>query len=107
MKIDVDITPEHHRIVEDILNRYLPSTCTVWAFGSRANYTAQVYSDLDLACDAGKKLDHDTITQLKIAFQESRLPYTVDVVDLQRVEPYFKTIIDNQKVMFRMSIPNT
>ncbi len=54
------------------------------------------------------KIDvHDTITQLKIAFQESRLPYTVDVVDLQRVEPYFKTIIDNQKVMFRMSIPNT
>ena len=107
MKIDVDITPEHRRIVEDILNQNLPKPCTVWAFGSRANDTAQAFSDLDLACDAGKKLDFDTITQLKIAFEESRLPYPVDVVDLQRVEPYFKSIIDNQKVMFRMPIPNT
>jgi predicted nucleotidyltransferase len=100
MKINVDITPEHHQIVHGILNRHLPKPCTVWAFGSRANHTAQAYSDLDLACDAGKKLEYDTITQLKVAFEESRLPYTVDVVDHHRIEPYFKRIIDHQKVLF-------
>jgi predicted nucleotidyltransferase len=103
MKLDIDITPEQYRIVKDIINRFLPNTCKVWVFGSRAKDTAQDYSDLDLALDAGKEVDYDTIRQLKLAFEESRLPYTVDVVDLHSVEPYFKEIIDSQKVVFPLN----
>jgi predicted nucleotidyltransferase len=101
MENNIDITPEHYQHIHDILNRHLPNSCTIWAFGSRANHTAQPYSDLDIALDAGDKLDFTIITQLKGAFEESRLPYTVDVIDMHRVEPYFREIVDNQKVLFR------
>ena len=100
MNIDVDIAPEHYQIINDILNQHLPTTCTVWAFGSRVNHTAQKFSDLDLALEAGAKLDYSIITQLNRSFEESLLPYKVDVVDLNSVEPYFKEIIDQQKSVF-------
>ncbi|MBD97322.1 hypothetical protein CL648_00765 [bacterium] len=41
MTIDVDITPEHYQIINDILTQHLPTTCTVWAFGSRVKHTAK------------------------------------------------------------------
>jgi len=103
MNIDVDIAPEHYQIINDILNQHLPTTCTVWAFGSRVNHTAQKFSDLDLALEAGAKLDYSIITQLNRSFEESRLPYTVDVVDLNSVEPYFRQIINQQKIAFPLS----
>ena len=105
MTLDVDITPEHYQVVANILANHLPVACQIWAFGSRVTHTAQAYSDLDLAIDAGGKLDYSTIMQLKISFEKSRLPYTVDVVDVHSVEPYFKTIIDQKKVVFPISRP--
>ena len=105
MKIDVDITPEQYQIINDILNQHLPTTCKVWAFGSRVKHTAQKFSDLDLALEAGTKLDYSIITQLNRSFEASRLPYKVDVVDLNSVEPYFRQIINQQKIVFHLSGP--
>jgi predicted nucleotidyltransferase len=75
----------------------------VWAFGSRVKHTAQKFSDLDLALEAGTKLDYSIITQLNRSFEASRLPYKVDVVDLNSVEPYFRQIINQQKIVFHLS----
>jgi NADH dehydrogenase FAD-containing subunit len=44
----IDISTENWRIVRDILQRYVPDR-EVWAFGSRAKWTAKEFSDLDIA----------------------------------------------------------
>ncbi|MHB1099339.1 MAG: nucleotidyltransferase domain-containing protein, partial [Burkholderiales bacterium] len=44
----IDIRPDHWAIVRGILQKHVPQY-EVWAFGSRAKWTAKEYSDLDLA----------------------------------------------------------
>ena len=93
----VDISPNHLDAVLDILRKHLPAGVKVWVFGSRADWTTRDSSDLDLALDGDSVLDYDTIMALEMAFEESSLPYMVDVVDLNRVGCGFKRIVDAQK----------
>ncbi|MGQ0827286.1 MAG: nucleotidyltransferase domain-containing protein [Bacteroidota bacterium] len=52
----------------------------VHIFGSRAKDTYRPGSDIDLAI-MNKKVTDRTITQLQNDFEESSLPYTVDLVN--------------------------
>ena len=94
----VDIRPDHLAIVQEILRVHLPAGFKVWVFGSRANWTTKDSSDLDLAVEGAGKLDDKAMVGLEIAFEESDLPYTVDVVDLNAISPEFKRIVEDQKV---------
>ena len=95
----VDIRADHLEIVQDILRTHLPAGVKVWVFGSRANWTTKDSSDLDLAVEGAASLDHGVMVGLEIAFEESDLPYTVDVVDLNAVSPGFREIVESQKVL--------
>lgn len=92
----VDISPDHLKVVQDILRENLPSGVAVWAFGSRVSWATSDSSDLDLALEGD--IDHDTILALEMAFEESRLPYTVDIIDLNQVSDSFRRIVDAQKI---------
>ena len=94
----VDISPNHLRVVAEILHKNVPSGVTIWVFGSRASWTTSDSSDLDLALEGN--IDHDTILKLEMAFEESSLPYKVDIIDLNLVNDKFKQIVDAQKVHF-------
>ena len=98
MNSPADIRPDHLEIVQDILREYLPAGFSVWVFGSRANWTTKDSSDLDLAVEGGSALDYKAMVGLEVAFEESDLPYTVDVVDLKGISPQFKEIVEEQKV---------
>ena len=94
----VDIRPDHLAIVRNILRAHLPTGFNVWVFGSRANWTTKDSSDLDLAVEGPTRLDHKTMGEIEVAFEESNLPYTVDVVDLNAVSHAFKRIVEEQRV---------
>ena len=95
----LDIRPDHAEIVYKILKDNLEEGNYVFAFGSRANWTAKQSSDLDLAMDGfGMKLDKKIKSNLEDAFEESDLPYKVDVVDLNSVSESFKEAIQDQLV---------
>ncbi len=100
MKLNFDISPQEFSIVADILQNHLSNDCKVWVFGSRAKNQSQNYSDLDLAIDCPNTDTRQLITKLKDDFTESDLPYTVDVLDINRIEPYFKNIINQKKALF-------
>ena len=95
----VDIRPDHLAIVQDILRTHLPAGFKVWVFGSRANWTTKDSSDLDLAVEGPAKLDHKAMVGFEVAFEESDLPYTVDVVDLKAVSSDFRQIVEDQRVL--------
>ena len=100
MTSPVDIRPDHLEIVQGILREHLPVGVKVWVFGSRANWTTKDSSDLDIALEGENKLSHKLLGVLKDAFEESTLPYTVDVVDLHAVSHAFKQIVKQQRVPF-------
>ena len=91
----IDLRPHHLETVRRILAHHVPH-CEVRAFGSRANWTAKDYSDLDLVVVASGKLSEDTLRHLKEAFEESELPFRVDVLDWQATSPQFRKVIEKQ-----------
>ena len=101
-----DIAPHEFRIVRDILTDSLPDGCKVWAFGSRATGKAHRGSDLDLALEwSGGVLPSETLCKAKDAFTESRLPYSVDVLDLNAVSDAFRQVIRRQAIAFALEGP--
>ena len=94
----IDIRPTDLAIVQHILRDALPSDVRVWVFGSRALWTTKHSSDLDLAIDAGRILTREESTALADGFDESDLPYKVDVVDMHTVSDNFRKIVERDRV---------
>ena len=101
MTSPVDIRPDHLEIVQGILREYLPGGVKVWVFGSRADWTTKDSSDLDLALESKSKLDRKVLGALADAFEDSDLPYTVDIVDINRVSDDFRQIVESQRMPLR------
>lgn len=96
----VDLRPDQLATVLAILQAKVPE-CEVWAFGSRAKWTAKDSSDLDLALVTSERIPLSLLGRLRQAFADSYLPMTVDVVDLHRVSDEFREIIERQKVVLQ------
>ncbi len=97
-RLPVEIQPRHWEIVREILLRHVPDL-DVWAFGSRARFTAKKHSDLDLVVVGDRPLPLPTHAALVEAFSESDLPYRVDVVDWATTDEQFRRIIERDKVV--------
>jgi predicted nucleotidyltransferase len=91
----INLAPGHLEKVRTILRKHVPK-CEVRAFGSRVNGTPKDYSDLDLAVVGSGKLSDDTLRRLKEAFEESDLPFRVDVLDWHATSPEFQKVIEKQ-----------
>lgn len=84
----IQLTTAQLQEVHDILNQHLPSA-TVHIFGSRANGSARAGSDLDLLINLGRRITIAELAELKNAFDESDLPFKVDLVDAYSVADGF------------------
>jgi predicted nucleotidyltransferase len=89
----IDLSPRHLETVRKILAQYVPE-CEIRAFGSRVNSTAKNYSDLDLAVVGSSKLSDDALRRLGEAFEESELPFRVDVLDWHTISSSFQKVIE-------------
>ncbi len=96
----IDLRPDLAEIVKQILAEHVPE-CEVRAFGSRATWTAMEYSDLDLVVVGDGPLDWRTMGRLKEAFEESRLPVRVDVLDWHSILDGFKAKIEGSQVVIQ------
>jgi type I restriction enzyme S subunit len=96
----IDISPENWRIVRDVLQRYVPER-EVWAFGSRAKWTAKEFSDLDIAIIGDEPLSIGLMAEMREAFQESSLPFKIDIVDWASITPPFRQIIQSTKLQIQ------
>jgi len=94
-----EISTEQLAILHDILRRHLPTGAQVWAFGSRVSGRVKPFSDLDLLVDAGGALTLDLSAELAEAFDESDLPFKVDIVDQHRVGAGFRAAIVNNGLL--------
>ncbi len=94
----VDIRPDHLNTVWAVLREHLPPDVTVWVFGSRTDWTTKDSSDLDLALEGDCALDRRLLERLRSAFEDSDLPYVVDVIDMHGVSGRFKRIVQSERV---------
>ena len=98
--IRIDLSAEELSIVQDVLRRHVPER-EVWAFRSRARHTAKKFSDLDLAVMGESPLGLALQAAMNEAFQESALPFKVDLVDWASITPAFRQVIERSRVRLR------
>ncbi len=89
----VDLKPHELEVVRNILNRFVPDA-EIIVFGSRIHGTAKPWSDLDLAIKADSALDWKLLAEIKETFQESELPFRVDVLDWNDITESFRKVIE-------------
>ena len=91
----MEISTAHLAIVKAALKEHLPGV-EVRAFGSRVLGTPKSWSDLDLAVVGKTRIDPKILTSLQEAFEESDLPYRVDVLDWNAISPEFRRLIESR-----------
>lgn len=88
----IDMTPEQLLEVTEILERHVPGW-EVRAFGSRVTGGTKPWSGLDLAILGPEPMGLSRRGRLIEAFQESTLPFRVDVLDWHEASRTFQAII--------------
>lgn len=61
-----------------------------WVFGSRARGTARPDSDLDICLRGDVAVTLEELGRLREAFEESHLPFVVDLVDFKDLPDFFR-----------------
>ena len=69
----------------------------LYVFGSRAKNRARKYSDIDLAIDF-QELTPQIKTKLEFTFENSTLPYEVDIINLNDIDIKFKDLIQKDLI---------
>ena len=84
----IDITTSQRKTILALLGKYLPNT-TAWVYGSRVKWTSRPQSDLDMVVFATPE-QHRKISDLREAFEESNLPFRVDLFVWDEVPKQFR-----------------
>ena len=93
----IDVTADERRTVLALLDRHLPNT-TAWAYGSRVKWTSRPESDLDLVVFARPE-QSVLVAELREAFDESDLPFSVDLFVWDDVPESFRGKIERDHVV--------
>ena len=99
MTPELDMTEEQYAEVKRLLSLHLPGT-EVWAYGSRAAFKARPQSDLDLVVFSSKA-QRAKVYALKEAFEESVLPFRVDIFVWDDIPEYFRGNILSSRVVIQ------
>lgn len=86
----INLENRHLEIIQDILKKY---PYTFYAFGSRAKDKAKRFSDLDICFK-----DHIPLniqSHIEEDFEESNLPFKVDLIDWHQMTKEFHILIEN------------
>lgn len=89
------LSPEHFSLLDSLLITPLKKeNIDVWIFGSRAREDFQKFSDIDILFEAKKPIPSGLLFSITEALEESRLPYKVDLVNIDDLaESYRENIL--------------
>lgn len=77
-------TETYKEIIIPIIQRHLPDAKII-LYGSRARKDESEGSDIDIALDAGSKIEFRTLSKIISDLDESNLPIHFDIVDFQNL----------------------
>ncbi len=95
----LQLNEKHLALIRELLNRHLPGV-EVWAYGSRIKGTAKPWSDLDLVVFADP-LQQNAVGELREAFEESDLPFRVDLFVWDELPASFKENINENHLILQ------
>ena len=105
-KSNINETPEerlerYKKILIKIIEKKLPN-CDIYLFGSRARSDYSQGSDIDIALnDNDKKIDFKIILNIYSKIEETSIPLTIDLVDLNNIDANFKKAIKKERILWK------
>ena len=96
--VAIDITAGQRKTILALLERYLPGTAA-WAFGSRMKWTARAQVDFNLVVFATHE-QNSQVGTLREAFEESDLPFRVNLSVWEDVSEAFREQIVSEHMVF-------
>ena len=84
----LQMEPQDYQILQKILAKH---PYHFYAYGSRVKGTARKYSDLDLCYR--EEIPLSVLSQIQEDFEESDLPFVVELVNWQHMRPRFREMI--------------
>lgn len=84
----------------EIIEKVIPG-CTVYLFGSRARQTNDEGADIDIALDMKQPIASVTLSLIREMLEDSTLPVTVDVVDIQMAQGQFLEEIKKEGIVWK------
>jgi predicted nucleotidyltransferase len=103
MNRNIDLEQKYQIILRSILSQHFPSHTKIWVFGSRATGNAKKFSDIDLLINAGSAIPLEVMAKLNQSFEDSPLPYKVDIADANAISKSFLDNIKNQLISLTQS----
>lgn len=94
----IQIHEKQRKLIRDLIDRYLPNT-EIWAYGSRIRGGATIRSDLDLVAFTTEEQKHE-LYELREAFEESDLPFRVDLFTWDALSDNMQHSIEQEYVVF-------
>ena len=86
--MNLQLEEKHWNIIKKALSKY---PYTFYAYGSRVKGTAWKFSDLDLCYQ--EQVPLSIISQLREEFNESNLPFEVELVNWEHMRSVFQELI--------------
>lgn len=97
------LEPRQMDLILSILNEWAQD-CEIWAFGSRVHGRGlKPFSDLDLVLKSEKVLGTSYCQKLAEAFEESDLPFRVDVAEWSNLPDWLRTGIELEHRVLQVS----
>lgn len=79
------------KTIKDIVHKFInPNEYKIFIFGSRATGKAKKFSDYDIGIIGEKPVEWKVLSLADEAFEESDLPFKVDIVDFSLVSDKFQ-----------------
>lgn len=94
----IHIEPAHWAIIKQVLGKHIHQ---FYAFGSRVKGTHKPLSDLDLVYD--DNIPNDELIRIMHAFDDSALPFKIDIVNSAHCSDEFRKLIDQDKIRLDLS----
>ncbi|HEX3525148.1 MAG TPA: nucleotidyltransferase domain-containing protein [Stellaceae bacterium] len=99
------MNPTRERALEELRGMVLDALgqrdAAVWLFGSCARGDARQHSDIDIAILPRDELPSGFFAELAADFEESSIPYDVDLVDLRRADAALVDEVRREGVKWR------
>lgn len=93
----LSLDPKQHQIVTQILASRFPAQ-KAYFFGSRTTQHTKPWSDLDIALINTPPIDDLTLANARLDFEESDLPFQVDLVLWEELPEAMQRIITQEGI---------
>jgi predicted nucleotidyltransferase len=84
------VKPYIEQIKDMVLDFFKNEKTSVYLFGSRARGDHKVYSDVDIGLIPEAELSRKKISQLLEIFENSAIPYKVEIINLEETTDDFR-----------------